>query len=445
MQNYFQKITEFISSNLGSGEVFKAYFSGEKSDFVRFNNSKIRQPGSVTQMAISLDLIKNLKHISNNINLSGILEQDQDLISKIIKQTREDLKFVSDDPYLLISNNSEHSENIESSELGSAAQITQNILLELERAGTNKPLDFVGILAMGQIYKGFSSSHGAQLWHERSSFNLDYSLYYKADKAVKNNYAGKVWDAQKFRDKLTQDQTYLKILERPAKTLKPNKYRAYLAPAAVHEIVGLMSWGGFSEAATRQKDSPLQMLCEKEKALSPKINMTENSQNGIGPLFQGDGFRKPESVKLIKSGKLESLLISPRSEKEYKKPNNGSSDESPHALDMQPGDLNMAEAAQKLGTGILINNLWYLNFSDKPAGRMTGMTRFATFWVENGEIVAPTNVMRFDDSIYNVFGENLESLTSQRDYIIDSSTYEERSCDTAHLPGAMLKELNLTL
>ena len=26
---------------------------------------------------------------------------------------------------------------------------------------------------------------------------------------------------------------------------------------------------------------------------------------------------------------------------------------------------------------------------------MTGMTRFASFWVEHGKIVAPVNVMRF--------------------------------------------------
>lgn len=40
--------------------------------------------------------------------------------------------------------------------------------------------------------------------------------------------------------------------------------------------------------------------------------------------------------------------------------------------------------------------LWYLNFSDRPGGRITGMTRFASFWVEDGRIVAPLNVMRFD-------------------------------------------------
>ena len=47
-----------------------------------------------------------------------------------------------------------------------------------------------------------------------------------------------------------------------------------------------------------------------------------------------------------------------------------------------------------LDTGIYVGNLWYLNFSDRPACRITGMTRFASFWVEHGKIVAPVNVMR---------------------------------------------------
>ena len=41
-----------------------------------------------------------------------------------------------------------------------------------------------------------------------------------------------------------------------------------------------------------------------------------------------------------------------------------------------------------LGTGLFVGNLWYTNFSDRAACRTTGMTRFATFWIDEGEIVA---------------------------------------------------------
>ncbi|HUQ73701.1 MAG TPA: metallopeptidase TldD-related protein, partial [Burkholderiales bacterium] len=92
-----------------------------------------------------------------------------------------------------------------------------------------------------------------------------------------------------------------------------------------------------------------------------------------------------------------------------------------------------------------ISNLWYLNFSDRPAGRITGMTRFATFWVEGGRIVAPVTPMRFDDSIYRILGSNLVELTSVPEMLPDPSTYGARSTSSARLPGALVNALKFTL
>ena len=99
----------------------------------------------------------------------------------------------------------------------------------------------------------------------------------------------------------------------------------------------------------------------------------------------------------------------------------------------------------ELGTGIFVNNLWYLNYSDRPAGRITGMTRFASFWVENGTIVAPINVMRFDESLYRMLGSNLLGLTQEREIIIDAQSYGARSIVSQHLPGALIGNFTLTL
>ena len=73
------------------------------------------------------------------------------------------------------------------------------------------------------------------------------------------------------------------------------------------------------------------------------------------------------------------------------------------------------------------------------------MTRFATFWVENGEIQAPLNVMRFDETIYRVLGENLLGLTSEREMILDPSTYSGRSTDSGRMPGALVEDFTFTL
>jgi len=100
---------------------------------------------------------------------------------------------------------------------------------------------------------------------------------------------------------------------------------------------------------------------------------------------------------------------------------------------------------KELGTGLWINNLWYLNYSDRPACKMTGMTRFATLWVEGGEVVAPVNVMRFDDSVFRILGEGLVDLTAEPQLMLSAMTYGKRDMGSSCLPGALVDGFCLTL
>ena len=98
-----------------------------------------------------------------------------------------------------------------------------------------------------------------------------------------------------------------------------------------------------------------------------------------------------------------------------------------------------------LKDGIYISNLWYLNFSDLNNGRITGLTRFGCFKVSNGEYQGPINTMRFDETVYNIFGDKLIGLTNNKQLLIDSSTYEERSTHSSTIPGAIVEDFKMTL
>jgi predicted Zn-dependent protease len=98
-----------------------------------------------------------------------------------------------------------------------------------------------------------------------------------------------------------------------------------------------------------------------------------------------------------------------------------------------------------LDTGLAIGNLWYLNYSDRPACRMTGMTRFATFWVEGGKVVAPVDVLRFDDTVYRMLGSKLEALTAETELLLETNTYGRRELRSSKLPGALVSEMSFTL
>ena len=176
------------------------------------------------------------------------------------------------------------------------------------------------------------------------------------------------------------------------------------------------------------------------------MHLSEDSLAGLEPVFQAQGFIKPEQIKLIDAGKLVGSMISPRSAKEYGVQSNGADEaESAKSLRMQAGNLAMKDALKQLGTGIYVSNLWYLNFSDRANCRITGMTRFASFWVEDGEIKAPLNVMRFDESLFRMLGEDLLALTKETETIMDDRSYGERHTGGAILPGALLKSMRFVL
>lgn len=229
-------------------------------------------------------------------------------------------------------------------------------------------------------------------------------------------------------------------------TVPPGEYRAYLTPAALNEILGMLSWGGFGLAAHRTRATIFLRMVEGGARLNERVTLREATALGAAPAFQREGFLKPDAVTLIERGVYRDCLVSPRSASEYGAPTNGASrGEVPASLDMAAGELPEADVLKALGTGVYVSNLWYLNFSDRSSGRLTGMTRFATFWVENGEIVAPLSVMRFDDTIYRMLGSELEALTAERALWLDPGTYEGRILDSVRLPGALLAGLRFTL
>ena len=178
-------------------------------------------------------------------------------------------------------------------------------------------------------------------------------------------------------------------------------------------------------------------------------NLEEAFARSTTPAFSPEGFTRPDAVVLVDDGRLPATggtLNSPRSAVEYAVPATGAhGGESPEALDLHGGSIPDADLLRVLGTGLYISNLWYLNYSDRAACRMTGMTRYACFWVEDGELVAPLNVMRFDDDVLRLFGPGLVGLTATPEFIPNSYSYRARGLGSDTTPAAVVEGLTLTL
>src|ERR1700686_4992176 len=381
METYFNELASLLDRSLAPGEVYTCAFDAEASDFVRMNRGKIRQPGSVLQRYLRLHLIRGQRHAEQCFVLSGDLARDRVSVASALSWLRDTLAELPDDPHLSYATEVQSSRSVKSRELPAAEVVVASVL------DAAAGLDLVGIYAAGPVYRGFANSLGQRNWHQVTSFNLQWSLYHRADKAVKTAYGGFDWSAGAFEAKMHDARERLALLAAPARSLEPGSYRAYLTPSAMEEIAGMLCWGGFSGRALATRQSCLFRVQDGEAALDAWGGFPENTVDGVAPAFQGGGFPGPAAVPLVREGRLVGSLVSPRTAKEYALATNGANAaEMPESLDMAGGELSAADALAVLGSGPHIRTLWYLNFSDRPACRMTGMTRFASFWVEHGKI-----------------------------------------------------------
>jgi predicted Zn-dependent protease len=440
MESYFHELVATLDGLVAAGETYLASFAGEASDFVRMNRGRVRQPGSVVQRFLDLDLIRGARHATYRLSLTGRADADRALLAATVAQLRDTLPDLAEDPHLLYATDVRSSRQLRGAPLPPAETVIDTVL----RAADG--LDLVGVYAAGPVYRGFANSLGQRNWHEVTSFSLQWSLYHRADKAVKTTYSGFEWVDADFAAKMADARERLALLARPARSLEPGSYRAYLTPAAMAEVAEMLCWGGFSGRALATRQSCLFRLKDNSAALDPSVSFTEDTAGGIAPAFQDEGFSRPAAVPLIEGGKMAGSLVSPRTAREFSLSANGANaSESPESLDMAPGSVASSDALVALDTGLYIGNLWYLNFSDRPACRITGMTRFASFWVENGKVAAPVDVMRFDDSVFRLLGDRLIGLTSEREFVASSDTYRSRSSASMRLPGALVSEMAFTL
>lgn len=446
MKEYFSTLASNVDSLRKGDEFYTLNFSAEDTHFTRFNQGQVRQPSHVSQAVVDIRWIHDGRQVSASLQLTRGLDRDLALIKTTINSLRQQLKQIPEDPHLSYKQDHHSGSKLAAPSDNDPHQITEQIANKVSGS------DFVGLCTCGKQYAGFANANGQFNWYSFDDFNVDWSVYVKTsnasesasslDKAAKGVYADQVWSETEFAQSFEQTLEQAELLKSPAKELQPGKYRVYLAPSALVEIVRFLDFGYQRWA---NKTNLLQRWYDGEAELNAWVNIHQNPKLGLAADFNDAGYSLAKK-KLIQSGQPAEKLISPRSSLEFGCSHNGA-DESEHSpcQDMQAGDLEESGILQALDEGIYINNLHYLNVSDHSSARLTGMTRFACFWVKEGKLQAPIEVLRFDDSIYRMLGSELARLTAKRKRIVSDSTYFQRSRGGIILPGALINNMQFTL
>ncbi|BDI16437.1 hypothetical protein ANSO36C_22390 [Nostoc cf. commune SO-36] len=436
----FNRLIESLLLKKLENEQFTVRLSSEISQFTRFNHAKVRQTGCVTDGWIELTLMKEQRNSVRQFPFTGNWQVDWELAYTALQELRDEIILLPIDPYLVLPSGNNTSREIHSGNLLAAEAVVPTVL-ELVAE-----LDFTGIYAGGVVIKAYGDSSGKKHWFATEYFTLDYSLFSTSGQAVKGTFAGSDWDKSIYIAKISEAKKQLELLAHPAKELPRGQYRTYFAPAAVADLLLMLSWGSVSEADIQQGNSSLAALWRKEKQLSPAFSLKENFQRGLVPRFNELGEIAAPELPIIEKGHLINTLVNSRTAKEYKKPANGANgSETLRAPEISPGNLGFEQILPSLDKGLYLSNLHYLNWSDRHTGRVTGMTRYACFWVENGEIIAPIENLRFDESLYRFWGENLIDLTNFQDFIPEVGTYDSRQLGGSLVPGMLVEDFTYTL
>ena len=440
MEQFFKDLSKSILSNVKSDEHLMLNFWGENSHFTRFNQSKVRQNGFVSDATLSITLIVNQRTCSTSFSLTKNLSNDLSIAMQYLDSLRSDIVFLPEDPFIVFPKSGESSSQNKSGQLLPIAEVVDSLSPAI------KNVDLAGIWASGNIFVGFANSKGLFHWFATDSFSFDYSLVTETEKMVKDTYAGTHFNLDDYNSFMANSIIQLKMLENKPVQLNPGDYRTYIAPAGVSDLLGMFSWNGLSEGAIRRGQSAFLKMKNENVKLSPCFSLNEDFSTGLTPMFNDEGELAVQKLPLINDGVLKNTLINSRTAQEYKIESNFAGGwEGLRSPVMSKGDLIENNIPKEIDTGVFLNNLHYLNWSDNIGGRITGMTRYACFWVENGKIVAPIENMRFDDTIYNIFGKNLESVTNHSQFIPDTGTYSSRSFGGTDCPGILLNSFSLTL
>lgn len=436
---HFDAIASHVLGQLLGDEAATLNLNAEESLFLRFNRNRVRQNTDVHQIGLSLQLQSQGRTLVRSCMLTGLLDADTAKMESILQACRAEVPQLDIDPHQVPIEN--HGNCVEEfvGALLPAAELVPPLLEAL--AGC----DMAGLYAGGVVIRANRNSAGQNHWFATESFFLDYSLY-NGQKAAKGVYAGTHWDTTQWASKVQRTKVLLDKLLLPTVNVVPGQYRTYLAPRAFADLLGMLGWNAMSAAAWKQGRSPFKKLVEGDLKLSPLLSFGENFGLALCPRFNSVGEVSEATVPLVESGQLRSLLVSARSAKEYGFLANGADGrEAPRALDVVPGTLAESDILSALGTGLYLSNLHYLNWSDPVSARVTGMTRFACFWVENGEIVGPINDLRWDESLFDALGEKLLALTDWAEVDPETQTYNLRALGGARIPGALIDGWTFTL
>ncbi|HEX2568420.1 MAG TPA: TldD/PmbA family protein [Polyangia bacterium] len=263
----------------------------------------------------------------------------------------------------------------------------------------------VGALAL-------ANSAGLRAYHRQTLAH--FTLTARTHDSTGSGWAGAVADRLADIDPRRVAATAIDKAVRSAKPrrLEPGRYTVVLEPAAVADLLGFLAGSLGARAADEGRSffaRPGGGTRIGEKLFDESITLRSDPAEPGQPSapFDVEGFPL-RPYTWIERGTLRALTYSRFwAAKKGQQPTGA-----PRGFHLLGGQASREDLLKGVERGLLVTRFWYTRYLDPQTITITGLTRDGVFLIEKGEIVAPVNNFRFNESPVNML-KNVEALSRE--------------------------------
>ena len=215
--------------------------------------------------------------------------------------------------------------------------------------------------------------------------------------------------------------------------LEPGTYRAVLSPYAFGELLLYFGYSSLGALALLEGRSFMTGRLG-ERLFDERFSLTDDGRDprGLPKAFDLEGVPK-QRVELVEAGVARDVVWDRRTAHREGRESTGHALDAtaqahgplPFNLSVAPGDATDEELAERVGDGIYVTRLHYVNIVDAREGLLTGMTRDGTFRIENGRVTRPLVNLRFTTSVPELLA-SLPGIGAQATLVNASDFYDAR-------------------
>ena len=301
------------------------FLQAEASDFVRFNHAAVRQATHVTQGHATLAVV-NRDGAPGRVDARAErpdVADDIDALQRERAQPAGDARRRARRPVPAAARR----RRVERARRDRRSCPRRRQVIDAV-ARTPAGADFVGFYAGGPVVRAFADSRGPAQLAPRRKLSARVVPVPRAGQGGEDRLRRHAVGRCRIRRAASRRAAQrLALLAQPALTLSPGAYRAYLAPAAMAEMLGIARVGRLRTEATAlghvAADAAGARRCGARCARAPERSHRARRRAGV----HRRRLHAARAVPLVSAGRAADTLNSPRSAREFGVPANGANAE----------------------------------------------------------------------------------------------------------------------